>query len=684
MALHARLAAPAPAPRQNWPWHRAKVASIPAHLLWRGDRRMEAETYLSSGHGLRLAIQGRAAGWKPLAQFARVWQPSRLKGIQVGPEFGTPFLAATQVFDIRPVPRKWLALARTDDAQNRFVTPGTLLVTCSGAVGRATVANVTHERTLISHDLLRVVPEDAAQAGWFYAYLRSPQARAMMTGAQYGHIIKHLEVGHLNALPVPVVKEERAREFREQAAKVLDLRNRAHRLTLDAEERFARAFGSLEVKDRGEAGYRLRAKALFSGRRRLEGAYHNPATSTIRRHLAKDGRGFLKLRAAGLDVWVPGRYKRVPAEDGVAYMDSAELLEVCPDIGKRFADCDFGDSHRGRVQDGWLLVPCSGQVYGIIGSVVMAGASLHDQVVSNHVMRIAPRADAKLRNGYLLTALTPPCLAAPWSRHSPSAPACRRLIPSSSPISRSFASLPPKRVPSPIWPRSPPDCGRGPTCWSGPCPRTPAGSWNGLWPVICWILSPRCPFPLPATCPSRPPRVPWSSTPACACGAPCPSPAWPSARRARSSTFTKAGPVTRSSSRRAASARWWKRCSRRTWNLWATRMSDPARLPHRGELNVEEKEVSDYLLNLDSKDGESKARFFLAHGFTREDWPRFAEALRAHGFTRPVVEIRQTPFGQSFALECEIITPDERKPCVLSVWIIEGEDPPRLVTAYPA
>ena len=64
------------------------------------------------------------AGW--------AWQPSRLKGIQVSPEHGTPFLAATQVFDVRPVPRKWLSLNRTNDHVQRFVHEGTILLTCSG------------------------------------------------------------------------------------------------------------------------------------------------------------------------------------------------------------------------------------------------------------------------------------------------------------------------------------------------------------------------------------------------------------------------------------------------------------------------------------------------------------------------------------------------------------------------
>jgi hypothetical protein len=112
-------------------------------------------------------------------------------------------------------------------------------------------------------------------------------------------------------------------------------------------------------------------------------------------------------------------------------------------------------------------------------------------------------------------------------------------------------------------------------------------------------------------------------------------------------------------------------------------MSDPNLLPRRDELHVEEKKVVNYLLNPDSADGKSKARFFTRLGFTRQAWTVFADALREHGATRPISQTKTTPFGQMFVLECEIITPDERNPCIETVWIVEEERPPRLVTAYP-
>ncbi len=419
MAFRARLAAPQPAPRQEWPWHQTKWTSLASHLLWGGDRRMEAETFLSSGYGLRLAIQERAAGWQRLGQLARVWQPSRLKGIQVSPDFGIPFLAATQVYDIRPVPRKWLALERTNELEDRLVKPGMILITCSGAVGRATLAHAPHEKTLISHDLLRVTVNDPAQWGWLYAYLRSTQARAMMTGAKYGHMIKHLEIAHLNALPVPVVNEKLGREFSERTSEILHLRNRAHQLSLDAEGSFERALGSVRVSDWGEHGYNVRASSLFAGRRRFEGVFHNPGAATIRRHLSEHGQGFTKLRDAGFGVWLPTRFRRIPAEDGVWLLDSAALFETNPDLEKCIADGDFGDPNKGRVKAGWLLLARSGQTYGINGSVVLATEAVQDKVVSDHVIRIAPSAEAQIRVGYLLTALSHPILGRPLVKALP-------------------------------------------------------------------------------------------------------------------------------------------------------------------------------------------------------------------------------------------------------------------------
>lgn len=53
-------------------YHTPQFASFSASLLWSGERRFEAETYLASGYGLRLAIEAQPQGWAPFGQLARV------------------------------------------------------------------------------------------------------------------------------------------------------------------------------------------------------------------------------------------------------------------------------------------------------------------------------------------------------------------------------------------------------------------------------------------------------------------------------------------------------------------------------------------------------------------------------------------------------------------------------------
>lgn len=374
---------------------------------------MEAENFLSSGYGTRLALEAKLEGKGRLADCARIWQPSRLKGITVSPEFGTPFLAATQVFDTRPVARKFLSLHRTDTAAERFVSSGDILITCSGSVGRATLATDALKGVLISHDLLRVNPHEEAMAGWVYAYLRSKTVRSMMVAAKYGHIIKHLEPSHLSALPMPRPREEIRDRLFVSATRILADRNRAVALFNEAEHKFGLRVGEPTEKLADEVGFAVRARSMMSGRRRLEGVFHSPTVRRLQAHFAERRFKITSFLEAGFDLWLPTRFRRIPAEEGVELVGSADLFEINPDLEKRIADIDFGDRNGGRVERGWLLLARSGQTYGLNGTLAIANGFHEGKVISDHVIRIAPNERCSARAGYLYTALSHPTLGRP-------------------------------------------------------------------------------------------------------------------------------------------------------------------------------------------------------------------------------------------------------------------------------
>lgn len=409
MAVRARLSAPKEAPK-IWPWHHAKWGEVNTSIFWSGDRRMEAENYLSSGYGIRLAMDARTTSKTTLGDLASVWQPSRLKGIVVSKAYGTPFLAATQVFDLRPVPRKYLSLERTDSVAERMVERGQIIVTCSGSVGRATLAHVPHENMLISHDLLRITLRDEKAWGWIYGFLRSPQGRAMMSAAQYGHIIKHLEPSHLRSLPVPALRNELMDDFNRRATKILELRIEAFEKARIAEERFASAFLSLRPSIPA-LGFERRASEMFGGRRRLDASCFVPASDEIEAAFKADALSVQTLEDVTDKVFVPGRFKHVYGDGGMPYLDSADILEVNPDITKFVLSLSPDEQKEYHVEPGWLLIPCSGQVYGNIGHSVLATEWHTAKVHTNHLLRVAP--NKTIRSGYLQCVLGHPELGRP-------------------------------------------------------------------------------------------------------------------------------------------------------------------------------------------------------------------------------------------------------------------------------
>lgn len=114
-------------------------------------------------------------------------------------------------------------------------------------------------------------------------------------------------------------------------------------------------------------------------------------------------------------------------------------------------------------------------------------------------------------------------------------------------------------------------------------------------------------------------------------------------------------------------------------------MADPVmKLSSYGETYVAKEKITEYLLNLDHDDGKSKAKFFLARGFTLEHWESLVDALRQHAIDNEIAKIKQGQRGQKFIIECNISTPDQKNPCIRTVWALRnGETAPRLITAYP-
>ena len=108
------------------------------------------------------------------------------------------------------------------------------------------------------------------------------------------------------------------------------------------------------------------------------------------------------------------------------------------------------------------------------------------------------------------------------------------------------------------------------------------------------------------------------------------------------------------------------------------------RLPNAERAIIGAEKVRDYLLSPDHRVGRSKARFFVALGFTQDAWPRLQAALLALAREGTAELGEATIFGQKYTARGIIRGPAGRAAVVVTAWIVlRGEDVPRLVTAYP-
>ena len=207
--------------------------------------------------------------------------------------------------------------------------PGCILITRSGTVGNVIIAYSAHAgKRVISDDLLRVeIEDDPSLRSYLYTFLRTRFGRTMMQGTHYGNVIKHLEVSHLEQIPVPVLPRLRD-ETHNRIGSVFAARDEAYRLDMTAQRRFADAMSD-QPERLPDEGYAVRASRLFRGRRRLEAFAHSPGAQLVRETYERNSQSVVRLGQIARVV-LPARFKRIYGERGTTYVDSGPVFKVNP------------------------------------------------------------------------------------------------------------------------------------------------------------------------------------------------------------------------------------------------------------------------------------------------------------------------------------------------------------------
>ena len=385
---------------------------LPLSEIVGADQRLDAAVYLSEGFMARSEIRRSQLQVHHLGRLANIWRPipGRLKTTQVDREYGVPFVTATQVFDTWPTPRKWIASSKTPNLSGRYVVPGWILITCSGTVGNVMMAYSAHAGLVVSDDLLRVDVHEPALRGYVYTFLRTKYGRAMMKSSQYGSVIKHLDIKHLEETPIPLLSHL-VSPLGSAVSEAFAMRDEAYLLDTSARSKLADALSDRPTSLKSEVGYPVAASHIFGKRRRLEANAHSPASRFVYQVYERNAEAVVTLGEVAR-VHLPSRFKRIFGESGTPYLDSEPIFKVNPDITKLLTPATNINFEAYLVRRGWLLMACSGQTYGINGQATIANEWHEGKVVTQHIMRIVPN-PGEIRPGYLQTVLSHPTLGQP-------------------------------------------------------------------------------------------------------------------------------------------------------------------------------------------------------------------------------------------------------------------------------
>lgn len=393
-----------------------KTKAVPFSWIERWGKRLDCGPYMGGAVEARFVLEEARTEKEPLCSLTAGHNggiyngPMFRRNYVESPEHGVPFLTSGSMLraDLSDLP-----LLRKKDAESAKLSylrlmPGTTMISCSGTIGRMVYARSDMAGMWASQDILKVVPNpDRIPSGYLYAFLSSKFGLPLVTSGTYGAIIQHIEPEHIADLPVPRLGEAVEKKAHELVERAAELRAGASAKISEA----VRELESLAGLDQlpippSPTPFCAGAIPAFSIEARFDAFfhsdYHRKATEGIRDCQC----GYATIGEISASVVEPARFKRVQIDDvqfGIPFFGTATLFWSEPSpaylIPKRQSGLD-----QYIVQRNSLLIPRSGQISGIIGTVVMPHGAIIGGAVTEDAIRINCNEDRTA--GYLFIALS--------------------------------------------------------------------------------------------------------------------------------------------------------------------------------------------------------------------------------------------------------------------------------------
>lgn len=333
---------------------------------------------------------------KSLGWVTETYLPNRFTRSYTGSNtWGTIMIGTSSMFDMK-LPRDMrVFLNETRDANKLLISDNDILVSRSGTVGTSTLCGKSYEGCIASDDCIRLrCNED--YVGFVAAYLKTKIGLTLLAKDSHGKVIKHLKPEDVEELKVPIFSEKTIADI--------------NRIMLEAKETFDEArssFSKVEKLLEENLGKLMPPKFSNSNiiafgslkHSRIDPHMYDPYSLYVSREVVRNG-SYKRLDEVA-DVVTVARFKRhyleEDNENSIGLYSSSDIVRarltpskyISRSLNKKnIQDC--------AVNEGDILIPCSGAYGGILGKGVMACKELAGKPVSQHVLRIVRKEDSEI------------------------------------------------------------------------------------------------------------------------------------------------------------------------------------------------------------------------------------------------------------------------------------------------
>jgi type I restriction enzyme S subunit len=344
----------------------------------------------------------------------RIFVGARVKRLFTNPREGIPYFMPIDLFMFNLKPRKWVR-KETEDLENWWVKPFTILITQSGTPGRCILVNKLFEKSVISPNVIRIIPngEGIQTVGYIYAYLNSWVGQAFLTKDKYGVTVKHIEPHHVSSILIPRIPKLEE-EINQKILKAHKLRESAQEELLKAEEMIYTELSLSKIDEDdieyfgGEVGRSIKSFDVKASEiddiYRLDASYYVPILKKIKDYLISSSYRRIKLREVIEKIFIPTRFKRPyvkNSNDGIPFLQGAHIPMIRP-MDVKYIWNKMKKLEEVQLKKSWVLMTRSGTV----GRIGFVSDFLEGWGASEHILRII--CNPKVNSGYIVAFLSSP------------------------------------------------------------------------------------------------------------------------------------------------------------------------------------------------------------------------------------------------------------------------------------